>query len=371
MMNAKVPLDASLVRPSIARLGPAQARFPTTAWSVPAPPIRLHLNEAAFPPSPRVVEAIVRYAGAVGPYPDPQPQALLAALSARAEFPAHRIVLGAGCDELIETCALAFLEPGRTAVMPSPAFPKYRQACLVAGGEPVVTALAPEGHVDAEALRNACDARTRIVFVPTPNNPTGGVIPALALRDLVARAPRHAVLVFDEAYHEFARAAGAPDLLSTLADSDARWVVLRSLSKAYCLAGMRVGYALAGDDELAEWLQRVRPVFNVTSLSAVAAVAALGDEAHRDMLLSVTARERERLVRALGTRGLAALPSATNFLAIDLAREARPIIAALKDRGILVAGIAAAGYERFIRVSIGTAEHNDALLAALTSIVGE
>ncbi|HTN86945.1 MAG TPA: aminotransferase class I/II-fold pyridoxal phosphate-dependent enzyme [Sorangium sp.] len=370
--HARIPAaaeeaGAELVRSAVARMGPSATRYPATAWNVAEGTAALHLNEAPWPPSPRVVEAIARHAADVFRYPDPRPAGLLRALSERTSAPPHRILLGAGSDELIQTVASTFLEPARKAVFPAPAFPKYRHASLLAGAESVTTPLAPEGHADVDALLSACDARTRLIFVPTPNNPTGSHLGEADLARLIERAPRHAVLAFDEAYYEFARAAGAPDLLAMLAGARARWVVLRTFSKAYCLAGLRIGYALAGDDELAEWLARVRPVFNVTRLAEVAALAALADEEHRDALLAFVARERTRLADALVARGRRVLPSVTNFLAVELGHEASATIAALKARGILVAGIPGSGYERFVRITIGTAAQNDAVLSALTA----
>jgi histidinol-phosphate aminotransferase len=360
-----------LVRPGVAALGRSAARCPPTAWSVPPGSAVLHLNEPPWPPSPRVIAAVEGSVAEVFHYPEPRPAALLAALAERTGVPPHRIVLGAGTDELIQTVTLTFLEPSRSGVMPAPAFPKYRHACLIAGAEAIPVPLAPDGHADVDRLLAACSARTRVLFVPTPNNPTGGFIPEPDLARLLERAPRGALLVFDEAYHEFARAAGAPDLIAAAAGSKARWLVLRTFSKAYGLAGLRVGYALAGDDHLAEWMARVHPVFNVTHLGAVAARAALADEAHRDALVAFTVGERTRLAAALAGRGFRPLPSATNFLAVDLGRDARPVIAALRRRRILVAEIPGADYQRFVRITIGTAEHNDAVVAVLEHIDGE
>lgn len=363
------PAGALQPRAGVLLVGPSQHRYPETFWSAPPGTAVMHLNEAPWPPSPAVIAALQRCAHEVWHYPDSKPAALLQALAERTGVPAHRIHLGSGSDDLLQVVATCFLGAGDTAVMPAPAFPKYRQACLVAGAEPIAVGLAADGAVDVDAMLSAVRETTRVLFVPTPNNPTGNWLTEDALRRLIAATPRRCLLLVDEAYHEFARHAGAPDLLPLLAASDARWIALRTFSKAHGLAGLRIGYALAGDDQLAEWLERVRPVFAVAHLGIVAALAALSDPAYLTALLDFTAAERRRLAAELARRGMTVLPSATNFLAVDLGRDAQPVTEALRARGIVIGRIAGAGYERFVRITIGTAEQNDALLHALTDII--
>lgn len=363
------PPDASgVIRRSVAALNPFRAR-PTGA-----PPgvtlRRLNLNECAYPPSPRVVAAIQKAAASVNRYPDPTWRALAAAIAQRTGVAPARIAFGNGSDELLMLLSQIVLEPGSSAVLPVPSFPRYMTATLFAGATPIPVPVRGDGANDVGAMLEAIRADTRLVVCATPNNPTGAMLDAAALARLATGVPANTLLLIDEAYFEFARHAGGPDALAAIAARPGPWAIVRTLSKAYSLAGLRVGYALLSSPDLAEAVNRVRGMFNVNMLAQAAAVAALEDEAYTQRLLDDCARERQRLSEGFARLGCAPLPSVANFVTVQLPMPAADAVKAFADRGILVVAVGAAPFDRHVRISVGTAEDTDAVLKALGEILG-
>jgi histidinol-phosphate aminotransferase len=326
---------------------------------------RLNLNESAFPPSPRVIEAIANAASQVNRYPDPRCRALAAAIGARVGHSPERIAFGNGSDDLLMLLLQIALEPGASAVLPTPSFPRYMTGTLFAGATPVAVPVQGNGANDIPAMLKAIRADTRVFLCATPNNPTGAMLDAQCLAQIASDVPPEILLIVDEAYFEFARHAGGPDTLAAMRARRGRWAVVRTLSKAYGLAGMRVGYVLLSDAGLAEALNRVRGLFNVNMLAQVAALAALEDEAHTRKLLDDCAVERTRLSEGFRLLGCAPLASAANFVSAQLPMPAAEAVKALQQRGILVAAVGPAPFERHVRFSIGTPEDTDAVLQAL------
>jgi histidinol-phosphate aminotransferase len=330
----------------------------------------LHLNECPVSPSPRVIEAVTRLVAGTNRYPQPRGHDLAAAIAARTGVPAGRIVFGTGSDEVLHFAAGACLAPGTSAVMPTPSFPRYRMSTALMGATPIMVKLDADGANDADALLAAIRPDTRILFVCTPNNPSGPYMPADRLRHLIADTPDHVLLAVDEAYYEFGRHAGAPDVLAALADRRGPWAVFRTFSKAYALAGMRVGYCLAGSEALAQCLRKLSTTFNVTDLAYAAALAAYEDEAHTKAILDGCARERARIADGLAALGYQPLPSAANFLSFDCHRPVDPVIAGIEAEGVLIREWRDPGYETFLRISIGGPASTDAVLAAIAKVLG-
>jgi histidinol-phosphate aminotransferase len=291
-----------------------------------------------------------------------------AALAVGSGVPTERIVVANGSDELITLVSTAFLESGVQAVVPVPSFARYALAARIAGAEVDAVPVTARGVVDVDAMLAAVTAHTRVFWCATPNNPTGGWIDEEAAVRLIEQVPSNVVLAFDQAYFEFGRAAGAPELLPLLAARHGPWIVLRTLSKAYGMAGLRLGYALASSSELAESLNRLRNVFSVNVLAQAAAVAALADPAHMRYIVEGCVAERERMRARLEGGGFATLPSAANFLAVETPLDGVSAAAALRRAGILVVPIHGAAFGRYVRVTIGTAEQNDAFCAAMEEL---
>lgn len=325
---------------------------------------RLHLNEPSFPPSPRVLEVLRSAETAPGRYPDGAATALRGALAARLEVGAERVVLGAGSDELIALCATAFLAPGARCVAPAPSFPRYRICCLLQGGVFEEVPVDAGGALDVDATIAAARGAT-LVYAASPNNPTGGMLGERNLQRFVTLLDDQALLILDEAYFEFGRAAGGPDGLKVLASRRGPWIVLRTFSKAYGLAGLRVGYAVVSDLALAEALNRCRGMFNVSVLAQAAALAALEDEHYSIEQVGKTVEARNRLRGQLEALGLRCLPSAANFLAVALPPPAGEAIAQLSAEGILVSPVGPAPFERHIRITVGSHADHARLLAVL------
>src|SRR5499427_554046 len=239
--------------------------------------IKLASNENPCPPSEKVRKAIIAQLAHLNRYPDGSGFYLRQAVAKRHGFTQDQIVLGNGSNELIELAVRTFLKPGDEAIVPHPSFVVYPMIVQAAGGIRVMVML-KDHRLDLEAMARAITPMTKMVFVANPNNPTATIVTADEVEHFMARVPDRVIVVFDEAYIEFAHGPDLPDTLDYLRHGR-RVVVLRTFSKAASLAGLRVGYAIADPDCIA-LLNRVRQPFNVNSLGQVAALAALQDEAH-------------------------------------------------------------------------------------------
>ncbi len=369
-MDQTTPGAAGILRRTVAALPPHRSpQIEEDFPGVAGPLRRMSLNESADPPSPKVIAAVQAAVAGANRYPDPRARALAAAISDRTEVPVSRIVFGNGSHELIMLMGTAFMEVGSRIVVPNPSFQPYQSTAKIAGAEVVAVPLDGDGANDVDALLAACSSAPRMVIAATPNNPTGALLSQAALDRLIAGVPEAVLLVIDEAYFEFGQLAGGPDVLRALKARKGPWLVLRTFSKAYNLAGLRVGYALASHDEIVEGINRVRGVFNVNRLAQAAALAALGDEPYARASQKRTAAERDRLAVGLKGLGLSPLPSAANFVAVRTPKPAAEVVGALARQGIMIVPVGGPPYDHHIRITIGTAEDTDAVLAALKSVL--
>lgn len=354
----------SVIRPEVARL-PAFQGVPTADLVDPGAVALLHLNECPFPPSPRVVEAIVAQAGGLNRYAEARPARLADRLAALTGVDAARIVIGNGSDELLALISLMALGPGDNAVMPTPSFPRYRLAAAIQGAEARLVRILPDGRNDVAGLLAAIDGATRVVYACTPNNPSGAPLDEEEMERLAQGVPDSVLLVMDEAYAEFHAFEGGADALPALGRRKGPWISTRTLSKAYALAGLRVGYALASSEAIAEGLVKVKLNFNLNRLAAHAALAALDDQDHARRCIGAVVAERERMAGRLAAMGLPPLPSRANFLSFDIGRDSRPVMAAMAQRGVLAREWRDPGFDTYMRITIGLPAQNDAALAAL------
>jgi histidinol-phosphate aminotransferase len=329
----------------------------------------LHLNESPYPPSPKAVAAVQAVAGSLNRYPDSQGKALAQALSARTGVPAARILLGCGSDELIHDFCTFALSSGDHAVVPAPTFPSFAVEARIQGATPLRVKLDALGANDAAGLVAAVTERTRLVFCCTPNPPTGGQITAAGLEQVAQGVPENVLLIVDEAYYEFGRQAGGPDALAILARRRGPWAVMRTFSKAYGLAGARLGYALCGSDDVAEALRKVKLHFGATATAQAAALAALEDDAYLDKVAATVARERQRLSDGLAKLGLEVFPSAANFVSAKLPILAAAAVEQLRRRRILIRDWRDPEHLHEIRITVGLAEDTDVVIAALRDIL--
>lgn len=335
---------------------------------------RLASNENPYGPSPAVASALVDLARRAGTYPDANCTVLRAAIAGRTGTQAEQIVIGNGSESILQMLCQAFLSPGDRVLTQRPAFGLHEIYPRMMGAQVELLALTPALEFDADAWCEALARAPKIAMLANPSNPVGCMFDARSFARLVDATPAGTLLVIDEAYYEYARLArGFPDALAVLRAQQRPWIVLRTFSKAWGLAALRVGYGIASDASLIQWLDRVRTPFNVNEAAQAAALAAWDDEAFMAKAVEETVVQRELLARqllAMGVPGLRIAPSAANFLFIDLARPNGPVNEALLARGIIVKPWKDPGFETFIRVSIGTADDNAHFVGALREILG-
>ncbi|MCS7131732.1 MAG: histidinol-phosphate transaminase [Hadesarchaea archaeon] len=324
--------------------------------------VKLSSNESPFGPSPKVIKAVVQEARRLSRYPDPEAKELKRAISDYLKVDVDCIAIGNGSDELLDLICKAFLDPGERAVIPVPTFAMYEIACRVNGGVPKFVEL-EDFRWDASSLVDAL-VDAKLAFIGRPNNPTGNGLSSRGVRRLLASGK---LIVVDEAYAEFAGYT-----LANLAARKENLLVLRTFSKAFGLAGLRVGYAI-GAPEMVKVLERIRMPFNVNRLAQAAAVAALRDLPYVRRVVASLRRGREYLRRELSKLGMRVLPSEANFVMADvrpLGLSAQELCSSLARRGILIrdlSGFRGAG-EGYVRISVGTREENEQLVEGIKQI---
>ena len=330
--------------------------------------IKLASNENPLPPSERVLKAIADALPHLNRYPDGSAHYLRIALARRHGLTPDQLIMGNGSNELIELVVRAFLRPGEEAVIPHPSFVVYPMIVQAAGGIRVVVTL-KDHRLDLEAMARAITPMTKLVFVANPNNPTATVVTAEEVATFMARVPDKVIVVFDEAYFEFAQGPDFPDSLGFMKHGR-KVVVLRTFSKAASLAGLRVGYAIA-DPDCVSLLNRIRQPFNINSLAQVAALAALEDDSHILECLRMNEAGRHFLCDEFTAMGVKYVPSRANFILVDVGRSGTDIFQRLLKEGVIVRPMASFGMETALRITIGTPEENRRLVKALKKVLAE
>jgi len=330
--------------------------------------IKLASNENPLPPSDRVQKAVAAALGHLNRYPDGSGFYLRQALAKRHGVTPEQVILGNGSNELIELLVRTFLKPGDEAVVPHPSFVVYPMIVQAAGGIRVMVML-KDYRLDLEAMARAITPMTKIVFIANPNNPTGTIVTAEEVEQFMARVPERAIVVFDEAYIEFALGPDFPDSLGYMRQGR-KVIVLRTFSKAASLAGLRVGYALAEADAVS-LMNRIRQPFNVNSLAQAAALAALEDDAHVLECVRMIDAGRHFLYDEFKALGLKAVPSRANFILVDVGRSAAEIYQQLLHQGVIVRPMTSFGMESTLRITVGTPEENRRLVKGLRAALGK
>ncbi len=333
--------------------------------------VKLASNEGPFPPMPAALDAMRDAAAGVRVYPDPGAWALRDAIAARTGLHPSQVLPGSGVDGLIRLLCTALLDPGDEIVMGWPSFLSWRVGGQVQGAPVRTAALRADGAYDLTALAALVGPRTKMVVVVSPNNPTGAAVGADELRDFLDRLPGHVLPVVDEAYFEYLPPGGHD--AAALVAQGRPMAGLRTFSKAFGLAGLRVGY-LMGPPDLVRALGVVRNVFDVTSAAQAAAIGSLADaDAHLPRRIALNAAEREITASGLRALGLAPLPSTANFLLVDLGTTERAgaVNAALLARGVIVRPTRAFGAPTCLRITIGLPEQNARMLGAMAEALAE
>jgi histidinol-phosphate aminotransferase len=336
--------------------------------------VKLASNENPLGPGRLAREAIAAAAAAVQLYPDGNGHALKQALAVRHRCSPECITLGNGSNDVLVMIAETFLTSNTEAIYSQYGFAVYPIAVQATGASArVAPALAqngsmPLGH-DLDAMARLVNDRTRVIFIANPNNPTGTWLDRKSLGEFVGRIPQQVLVVIDEAYIEYVGEVDFPDASQWLAGHP-NLIVTRTFSKAYGLAGLRVGYALSHPD-VAGLLNRVRQPFNVNSIALAAAHAALSDVEHLERSVALNRDGMREIVAALDASGLRHLPSVGNFLLIDCGRAAAPIYEAMLRQGVIVRPVGNYQLPNHLRITIGKPQENRRMLAALKHALSE
>jgi histidinol-phosphate aminotransferase len=324
--------------------------------------IKLASNENPRGPSPAALAALREWLPKAHLYPDGAALRLKEGIARHAGVEPENVIVGNGSDELIKLLAETFLNPGDEVVMADPSFSEYAFAALLLGARVRKVPLTGERH-DLAAMAEAIGPRTKLVFLCNPNNPTGTIVTAGEVQEFLARVPEEVVVVFDQAYEEYVTApaygSGLPYVLG-----GRRAIVLRTFSKIYGLAGLRVGYGIAAPELLA-LVERAREPFNVNQAAQVAAEAALEDRDFVAGSRELNTRERERLETALAGRGYSVVPSQANFLFVDVGVDSAALFRHLLSLGVIVRSGDVFQRPTHLRVTVGTPDQNDRFLAAV------
>lgn len=331
--------------------------------------IKLASNENPLGMPESAKQAMLAAVADIGRYPDSNGFELKQAITAKYGVPQDWITLGNGSNDILELAAHAFVQPGQSVVYSQYSFAVYALATQAVGGRAIVVSAKNYGH-DLEAMANAVTADTRLIFIANPNNPTGTFLPATEIESFLKKVPRHIVVVLDEAYNEYLK----PELQYDSID----WVktypnllVSRTLSKAYGLAGLRIGFGIA-QPGITDLLNRIRQPFNVNSMAQAAAVAALNDAAFLEKSAELNAAGYRQLIQAFDMMGLEYVPSYGNFVLVRIGSDdgagARVNLELLK-LGVIVRPVGNYGLPQWLRVSIGLPEENAAFIDALKKVL--
>jgi histidinol-phosphate aminotransferase len=333
--------------------------------------VKLASNENPFGVPASAQQAMAAAVADLGRYPDANGFDLKGALSKRYDVPADWITLGNGSNDILEIAAHALVERGQSIVYAQYSFAVYALATQGVGAQHIVVPAKSHGH-DLPAMLSAIREDTRLVFIANPNNPTGTFIPAAEIEAFLAKVPAHVVVVLDEAYNEFL----APENQF----ESAAWVkkypnllVSRTFSKAYGLAGLRVGFAIA-QPALTDLMNRIRQPFNVNSLAQAAAIAALNDKAFLQQSAENNKAGYQQFVEAFDKLGLEYVPSYGNFVLVKVGADAGAgarINLSLLKQGVIVRPVGNYGLPEWLRISIGLPEENEVFIEALTHALAE
>jgi histidinol-phosphate aminotransferase len=330
--------------------------------------VKLASNEGQFGPFPAAIAAIEHGARELNRYPDGGAYRLRTALAEKHGVEFDNVTLAAGADAVVMYLSLAVLDPGDEIVCGWPSFPSYVLDAVKMGAEAKRVSLT-DYRYDVDTILEQVGERTKIVYLCNPNNPTGTMVGRAKIDEYFERVPEHVLTVLDEAYFEYVDDADYPNGIAEYFRPGRRVLVLRTFSKIYGLAGLRVGYGI-GPAEVVSALGKVRNAFEINQTAQDAALASLGDDDEIDRRRRITAEGRAQLERACTDLGLqVAAPPVANFVYAEVGPDARPVFDALLREGVIVRPLAPFGAPGAIRVTVGTTEENDLFAAALGRVL--
>ncbi|HEY0075624.1 MAG TPA: histidinol-phosphate transaminase [Abditibacteriaceae bacterium] len=327
---------------------------------------KLASNENVLGPSPRAIEAMQNIAPDVWLYPDDTCFNLKNELARFWNLSPDHFIIGNGSDEIIHFLALALLDEGDEVIFADPSFVQYKSAALLADCTYHAIPLTADYRHDLRAMRAAVNDNTKLIFIANPNNPTGTVVTKAELEELLDDLPPHVVVVLDQAYYEYVEDADSPSGLDYIHDHNV--VILHTFSKAYALAGLRVGYGLARP-ELIGYLQQVRGPFNVNMLAQAAAIASLNDAEQVTRACAMNNAGKAQLYAAFEEMNLPYVPTQANFILVDCGRDTKALMTELLRHGVIVRTFAPHALPTWIRVTIGTREMNERFITGLKVVL--
>jgi histidinol-phosphate aminotransferase len=337
-----------------------QKEFGAKRWT------KLASNENLLGPSPKALAAIRKELSKIYLYPEGPCTVLRKALADKFAISEKMAVISNGADNLILMVANAFVNEGDEVVMADPTFPVYTNVTQIMGGKLIKVKLKDFTH-DLDAMFKKVNRKTKLVFICNPNNPTGTIVSLEAFESFLSHLPKHVVVVLDEAYGDFVEDAFYPNGLDYIKERK-QVIVLRTFSKVYGLAGLRIGYAL-GKEDLVDCLYQVRDPFPVHRLAQVAAVAALKDEDHAIRSIQLVYEGKRYLYKELDRMGLSYVPSQANFIFVDFEKDSEEVFQALLREGIIIRPGKIWGYPTFVRVTIGRMGDNRRFIKAIKKIL--
>jgi histidinol-phosphate aminotransferase len=327
--------------------------------------IKLASNENPFGPSPLALKAIAEEAPSLHTYPDQKSSLLREAIAKKTGLPADCVICGNGSDDIMQIIAATYLNPGEEVLIPKNTFSVYELVSVIFGGQARFAEL-KDCAVDLSSLANAVTPRTKLIFIANPNNPTGTAFSPVELDCFLKKIPEEVLVVIDQAYGEFAYAKDFPDCIDHI-KAGRNLLALRTFSKLYGLAGLRIGYGL-GKKELLAPMFRTKMPFNVSRLAQAGAVAALNDQAHVVRTLKNNDEEKKYLYAEFDRLGLDYKKTEANFIFINARRSADELFLALLGQEVIIRPLTSFGFPEAIRVSIGTRPQNEKLIAALKKV---
>jgi histidinol-phosphate aminotransferase len=349
-------MDDDLARPEIKALPDY-----VPGKSVPGA-VKLASNENPFGPSPKALEAIAREAKYLQVYPDQKSILLREALSKKFGLPEECFICGNGSDDIMQVLAATYLNPGDEVMISKNCFSIYELVTRVFGGKPVPVPM-KNFEVDLAGLASAMSARTKIVFIANPNNPTGTIFTAAEFDALMKKVPDNTLMVVDEAYADFVESNDFPDSLKYVREGR-NVIVLKTFSKYYGLAGLRIGYGIAKKELIAPMFRAKMP-FNVNRLAQAAAVAALEDKSFLENTYKNNIEQKAFLYSELDKLGLEYKKTEANFIFINLKRSADEFFMQMMKQGVIIRPLTSFGLPEAIRVSIGTPDQNRKLIEVI------
>lgn len=329
--------------------------------------IKLASNENPLGPSPMAIEEISKSINGINRYPDADATHVKEMISKQLHVQTQQLIVTNGADELITLISEAYLEEGLEIIVPSPSFSEYDFGAHVMGASVVAVPLGENYEYDIEAILSAISERTKIVYICSPNNPTGTYLAKAKLQQLLDSVPEQVLVVFDGAYSHYAKAEDYTNGLEFV-EQGYPIIVLHTFSKIYGLAGVRIGYGVASQ-EIVKDILKVKEPFNVNTIAQVAATAAIADEKHVNDSQAMNENGRNQMYEAFSKLGIHYIESMSNFVLVHIGPNAKHVYEQLMAKGIIVRYGGIWGLTEHLRISVGTTEENEILLETIGSII--